>query len=141
MCTTCINTNVRVPLTARRLTINFKRNSQIVTLSETGESATLTFMFTFTIYDTLVKRPPAFSLVIPRRMAPPCLFRRCLSFSSVLISCPLMTHIKNKNMRFLYKCCQCKRRRINTKYFTLHISFKKYFLCTEHKKGRRIPAR
>ena len=58
MCTTCINTNLRVPQTARRLTINFERNSQIVTLSETDVSATLTFTATFAIYDTLVKRPP-----------------------------------------------------------------------------------
>ena len=45
MCTTCNNTNLRVPLTARRLTINFERNSQIVTLSETNVSATFTSTF------------------------------------------------------------------------------------------------
>ena len=58
MCTTCINTNLRVPLTARRLTINYESNSQIVTLSKTGVSVTLTFTSTLAIYDTLVKRPP-----------------------------------------------------------------------------------
>ena len=56
VCTTCINTNLRVPLTARRLTINFERNSQIVTLSETDVSAALTFTSTFAIYDTLHAR-------------------------------------------------------------------------------------
>ena len=47
-----------MPLTAHRLTINFESHSQIVTLSETGVSATLTFTSTFAIYDTLMKRPP-----------------------------------------------------------------------------------
>ena len=56
--TTCINTNARVPLTARRLTINFERNSQIVTFSETYVSATFTFTYTLAIYDTLVTQPP-----------------------------------------------------------------------------------
>ena len=46
--------------TARRLTINFEGNSQIVTLSETDVSATRTFTSTFAINDTLVKRPPGF---------------------------------------------------------------------------------
>ena len=57
MCTTCNNTNLRVPLAARRLTINFERNSQIVTLSKTDVSAT--FTSTFAIYDTLMKRQHA----------------------------------------------------------------------------------
>ena len=35
MCTSCINTNLRVSLTARRLTINLERSSQIVTRIET----------------------------------------------------------------------------------------------------------
>ena len=64
MCTTCINTNLRVPLTARRLTINFERNLQIVILSETDVSATLMFTSTFAIYDTLMKRPPEFFRII-----------------------------------------------------------------------------
>ena len=51
-CTTCLNTNLRVPLTVRRLTINFERNLQTVTLSETDVSATFTFTSTFAIYDT-----------------------------------------------------------------------------------------
>ena len=58
MCTTCINTYPRVPLTARRLTINFERNPEIATLSETDVSSTLTVTSTFAIYDTLVIRPP-----------------------------------------------------------------------------------
>ena len=62
MCTTSFNTNLRV----RRLTINFERtcNSQIVTLSETDVSATLTFTSTFAIFDTLVERPPGYYTVI-----------------------------------------------------------------------------
>ena len=59
-----MNTNLRVPLTAHRLTINFERNSQIVTLSETDVSAT----FTFAIYDTLVKQPAGPETII---MDPP----------------------------------------------------------------------
>ena len=49
-------------LTVRRLSINFERtcNSQIVTLSETDVSATLTFTSTIAIFDTLVERPPGY---------------------------------------------------------------------------------
>ena len=55
---TCINSNLKVTLTARRLTIKFERITQIVTLSETDISATLTFTSTLAIYDLLMKRPP-----------------------------------------------------------------------------------
>ena len=43
----CINSNLKVTL-----------NTQIVTLSETDISATLTFTSTLAIYDLLMKRPP-----------------------------------------------------------------------------------
>ena len=46
---TCINTNLRVSLTARRFVINFERNLQIViTLSDTDVSTSFTVTSTFT---------------------------------------------------------------------------------------------
>ena len=55
-------------LTARRLTINFERNSQIVTLSGTDVSATFTFLSIFTIFNTLVERSPYFLVYfVPNR--------------------------------------------------------------------------
>ena len=56
----CINVSLRVSQTAHRLTINFERNSEIVTLSGTDGRA----MFTFTIYNTINCRGGA---------PPPCL--------------------------------------------------------------------
>ena len=61
----CVLRALSLPKTApncSKLTINFERNSQIISLSETDlqVSATSTFMSMFSIYDTLVKRPPEF---------------------------------------------------------------------------------
>ena len=56
----CINTNLRVFVAVPRLTSNFERYSQIVTLSELDVIATMTLKSTFTIYDMLMKRSPCY---------------------------------------------------------------------------------
>ena len=56
----CINTNLRVFVAVPRLTSNFERYSQIVTLSKLDDIATMTLTSTFTIYDMLMKRSPCY---------------------------------------------------------------------------------